>query len=335
MRSIHSMLNRFLAALLMLLCLCAAPLCARAADHDMTNLRVGYFAFDGYHNIAEDGTRSGYGYDLLQLMARYADIEYTYCANDKSLADCEQLLADGEIDLLTAIRWSEDRAKKFDFSSRSIGTNATQITVKAGNTNVVAGDYSTYDGLVFGVLKGTTRGKELAEFAREQGFTYQSIYFDTTRDMARALQEGRVDALVSTSLRARSNEWTIDSFNEAPIYAVVRKGDTKTLELVNHALDRMELEESHWHTDLPQKYYNNNRVETIFLTESERLYLKQLREEGRVFRVLVNPDRHPYSYVQDGQMAGIMIDLFDIIARRAGINYEWMSAQTARITPSA
>ncbi len=324
MRSIRSKLNRFLAALLMLLCLCAAPLCARAADYDMTNLRVGYFAFDGYHNIAEDGTRSGYGYDLLQLMARYADIEYTYCAYDKSLAACERLLADGEIDLLTAIRWSEDRAKKFDFSSRPIGNAATQITVKAGNTNVVAGDYSTYDGLVFGVLKGTTRGKELAEFAREQGFTYQPIYFDTTRDMAWALQEGRVDALVSTSLRARSNEWTIDSFNEAPIYAVVRKGDTKTLELINYALDRMELEESHWHTELPQKYYNDNRVETIFLTQTERMYLENQREEGRVFRVLVNPDRYPYSYVQDGQMVGIMIDLFNIIARRAGINYEWI-----------
>ena len=324
MRSIRSKQNRLLAALLILFCLCAEPLCARAADNDMTNLRVGYFAFDGYHNIAEDGTRSGYGYDLLQLMARYADIEYTYCAYDKSLAACEHLLADGEIDLLTAIKWSEDRAEKFDFSSRSIGTAATQITVKAGNTNVVAGDYSTYDGLVFGVLKGTTRGKELAEFAREHGFTYQSIYFDTTRDMARALQEGQVDALVGTSLRARSNEWTLDSFNEAPIYAVVRKGDTKTLELVNHALDRMELEESHWHTDLPQKYYNDNRVETIFLTQTERMYLEKQREEGRVFRVLVNPDRHPYSYVQDGQMAGIMIDLFDIIARRAGINYEWI-----------
>ena len=324
MRSIRSMPNRFLLALLMLFCLCAAPLCARAADYDITNLRVGYFAFDGYHNITEDGTRSGYGYDLLQLMARYEQLEYTYCAYDKSLAACEQLLVDGEIDLLTAIKWSEERAEKFDFSSRSIGTAATIITVKAGNANVVAGDYSTYDGLVFGVLKGTTRGKELAEFARAHGFTYQSIFFDTTRDMAQALQEGRVDALVSTSLRARGNEWTLDSFNEAPIYAVVRKGDTKTLELVNHALDRMELEEPHWHTNLPQKYYNDNSVETIFLTESERMYLKNLREKGRVFQVLVNPDRYPYSYVQDGQMAGIMIDLFDIIARRAGIEYEWI-----------
>ena len=56
MRTILSLQNRILAALLMLICLCAAPLCAHAADHEMTNLRVGYFAFDGYHNIAAEAT---------------------------------------------------------------------------------------------------------------------------------------------------------------------------------------------------------------------------------------------------------------------------------------
>lgn len=320
-------LSRWLAPLLVLICLLLSPLHALAADYAMTNLRVGFFAFEGYHNIAADGSRSGYGYDLLQLMARYENMEYTYLGYDKSLAESERMLERGEIDLLTAIKWNDDREQKFDFSSRSIGNASTQITIKAGNTDIIAGDYATYNGARFGILRGTTRNKELIEFARENDFTYQSVFFDTTQEMAQALQEGRIDALVSSSLRSHTNEWVIDSFNDAPIYAVVREGDTKTLSLINHALDRMELEEHHWRTHLPDKYYDTDHNQLIFLTESELAYLQQKREENRVFQVLVNPDRYPYSYVKDGKLQGIMIDLFDLIASRAGIQYEWIVAK--------
>lgn len=316
--------SKWLAPLLILICLLLSPLHALAADYAMTNLRVGFFAFEGYHNLAADGSRSGYGYDLLQLMARYENMEYTYLGYEKSLAESERMLERGEIDLLTAVKWNEDREKKFDFSSRNIGTASTQITVKAGNTDIISGNYSTYNGARFGILRGTTRNKELSEFARKNGFSYQSFFYDTTQEMAQALQDGQIDALVSSSLRAHTGEWVIDSFNEAPIYAVVRKGDTKTLALINHALDRMELEEHHWRTHLPDKYYDTDHNHLIFLTESEQAYLQQKRQENRVFQVLVNPDRYPYSYIKDGQLQGIMIDLFDLIASRAGIQYAWI-----------
>lgn len=315
--------------LVMVLLVITAPLAAMAAEHlhsheGLTTVRVGFFEFDGYHNIAEDGARSGYGYDLLQLMARYEQLDYVYVGYDKSIGQSEEMLANGEIDLLTAIKWSEERAEKFDFSSRNIGTASTQISIKAGNTDIVSGDYSTYDGCTFGVLQDTTRAQELVDFSREHGFKPQTIYFATTKELAQALQDGAVDAIVSTSLRAKKNEWVIESFNEEPIYAVVRKGDQKTLQMVNHALDRMELEEHHWHTVLPEKYHSGTHNSMLFFTQAEREFLQKLDEQNTVFRVLVNPDRYPYSYVKDGQLAGIMIDLFDVMARRAGIRYEWI-----------
>lgn len=38
---------------------------------ELQTVRVGYFAFDGYHMIDENGERSGYGYELLQRLAGY------------------------------------------------------------------------------------------------------------------------------------------------------------------------------------------------------------------------------------------------------------------------
>ncbi|MDO4740974.1 MAG: diguanylate cyclase, partial [Eubacteriales bacterium] len=148
--------------------------------------------------------------------------------------------------------------------------------------------------------------------------------FATNEEMTQALQSGTVDSLLSSSLRARTNEWTIDSFDEAPIYVAVRKGDTRTLELINHALDRMEIEENHWMVTLMQRYYGDNESNIPFLTQEERAYLQEQNESGRVYRVLVNTDRYPYSYIANGEPVGIMIDLFDLIAKRCGIAYEWI-----------
>jgi len=317
---------RWLAGMLAgILLLAISP--AEAAEQQ-TLLRVGFFAYDGYHDISEDGTRSGYGYDLLQLMSRYANLDYEYCGYDLSLEQNQDMLERGEIDLLTSVKWTEEMAERFDFSHRSVGTKSTVLTVKAGNTRIISGDYTTYDGIRIGFLKGSARIEELKAYGQEHGFTYESVYFDNTQRMAEALQNGEVDALASTSLRVVENEWTIDSFLEAPIYIIVRKGDTETLDLVNHVLDRLEIEELHWRHDLQHKYHRSNQSNQPLLTQAERQYLAQQKEAGHVYRVLVNPDRYPYSYVKDGKMVGIMVDLFDLIARRAGIDYEWIIPQS-------
>lgn len=294
-----------------------------AENHTITDLRAGFWNFDGYHNMDENGKRSGYGYDLLQLISLYANVHFTYLAYDKTLGESLDLLEKGEIDLLSGVKKTPERIEKFDFSSRSVGETSTIITIKAGNLNVISGNYKTYNGLRIGLISDGIREKEMDLFATLNGFSYTPVHFSTTQEMSQALQTGEVDALVSSSLRKLKNEWTIDVFNESPIYIAVRKGDTKTLGIIDEALNRMELEEYHWRNDLSLLYYNAVQTTIPFLTEHEREFLKELSDSGKVFSVLVNPDRYPYSYIENNQLKGIMVDLFDRIAEYAGIQYEW------------
>jgi len=307
------------------LCLAVASLPAHAEEYEKNTLRVGYWAFDGYHNMDPDGVRSGYGYALLQLMARYSNIGFTYHGYEQSFAQNKQMLEDGEIDLLTAVKKSKDNIDRFDFSEHSIGSASTILTIKAGNSRIISGHYETYQGMRIGIVSDAVREEELSAYAQEKGFSYELVYYETSPALAQALQNEEIDAIASTSLRARTNEWTIDSFSDSLMYIAVRKGDRKTLELVNASLERMNIEEQHWILDLTKKYYGNSESNIPFFTEAEKAYLEQKREEGRVFRVLVNPDRRPYSYVNDeGQIAGIMPDTFQLIAEMAGISYEWV-----------
>lgn len=109
-------------------------------------MKVGFFAFDGYHMINEVGERSGYGYDFLRLASRYLDVDYEYVGYDESWNDMLEMLRDGRIDLVTSAQSTPDRLREFAFS-KAIGSSSAMLTTTYDNHEVVAGDYHTYDGM--------------------------------------------------------------------------------------------------------------------------------------------------------------------------------------------
>ena len=108
--------KKYVAVLLVFVCVCMifSPLTAYAAEDSSQHetVKVGFFAMDGYHMMDEEGNRSGYGYDFLRLMARYWDVDYEYVGYDQSWDDMQQMLEDGEIDMVTSPRTTPDREEK-------------------------------------------------------------------------------------------------------------------------------------------------------------------------------------------------------------------------------
>lgn len=147
-----------------------SPQTAYAAEDSSRHetVKVGFFAMDGYHVMDEEGNRSGDGYDFLRLMARYWDVDYEYVGYDQSWDDMQQMLEDGEIDMVTSPRKTPEREEKFDFS-RPIGTNHGILTVRSDNSTIVDGNYSTYNGMRVALLNGSSRDEELADFAGNSG----------------------------------------------------------------------------------------------------------------------------------------------------------------------
>ena len=127
-----------LTAMLILTALLSFSARAEEAESQHERVRVGFFAMDGYHMMDEDGNRSGYGYDFLRLMARYWDADYEYIGYDKSWEDMQQMLLDGEIDMVTSASKTPDREELFDFS-RPIGTSNDILTIRGDNTAIVEG----------------------------------------------------------------------------------------------------------------------------------------------------------------------------------------------------
>ena len=320
---------RGLAILMTMLLLTALlSLSASAAEtvSQHERVRVGFFAMDGYHMMDEDGNRSGYGYDFLRLMARYWDVDYEYVGYDKSWEEMQQMLIDGEIDMVTSARRTPEREELFDFS-RPIGTNNGILTVRSDNSTIVEGKYSTYDGMRVALLRGNSRNDEFAEYARTKGFTYKSVYFDSAEEIAEALQNGTVDAIVTSSLRKMNNERILEKFGSSDFYVIVKKGNTELLNKINYAIDQMNAAEGSWKTTLYNKNYETTDTKNLEYTEEEKRIIAQYSKENPL-HVLCDPTRYPYSYTENGKVKGILPDYFRKIADYAGLSYEFLVPAT-------
>lgn len=301
-----------------------------AADGGRTTLRtlrVGFYPYTGYMATAADGSRSGYAYETLQDMAKYENLNYEYLGYDCDVNEIMDMLENGEVDIVPMLRKTPEREERFDFSAEPISNIATMLTVKAGNRSIVAGDYSTYDGMIVGVSRtGNSRNDSFKAYAEEHGFRYTPVYYDTDEELSSALRSGEITAAVSNRMRQTKNEWIIDTFDVQDSYIAVRKGDAPTLRLVNNAIAAMNRDNPSWRTTLFNKYYTGSHTSSkINLTDAEENYVIACNDADTVFTVLVNPDRYPYSYMTpDGMPTGIMVDIFQKAAGRARLRYKFL-----------
>lgn len=285
-------------------------------------VKVGFFGFSGYHEIDADGTRNGYGYEFLQKLARYTGWNYEYVGYDKSWNEMQQMLADGEIDILTSAQKTPEREKIFDFSERPIGTNDAILTARSGETKFVSGDYSTYNGMRVGMLNGSSRNSKFESFAREHSFTYTSVCFDTTEDMLTALHTSHtVDTLLTSNLRKIKNEWILDSFDPSDFYVIVKKGNHELLDEINESIKQMDTYEPLWRKNLWDTFYKADTGEEIAFSPAERTFIAEAKEKGTVLTAIINPDRAPYSYFEEGSAKGIIPELFTEIEKRTGLTF--------------
>ena len=318
-------MKRILRAALMLLALLLP-----AAKAEPRVLRVGYFAYPGFHEQDENGSRSGYGYEMYQRLARYADVTYEYIGYDCDWNGVQKMLERGEIDVIAGAHKTPMREAVLDFSSKNIGQSFDVLTVAAGNEEIVAGDYATYNGMTVGALRGSESIARLMQFAMEKNFSYTLKQYGTTGEVQQALETGAVQAALNSRMRKMDSEWTLESFEAEPIYLVTRKGDTETMALLEGALEELDRNEVGWRQELRHKYFTVTDGRALTLTREQEQYL--LDQSARVYTVSIHADRYPYAYRDDnGNPTGILADLFDEIASRAGIRFVYSGADGADI----
>lgn len=314
-------LSAILAGILIVVMFCC-PIYAASVPREYTpDYKVAFYASDAYHIQDSNGKRYGYGYDMMQDISKHIQCTFSYVGYDKSPKECEEMLRDGKIDIYTAAKRTPEREEIFVFSVHPAITATTCMNIKRGNSKVIAGDYSTYNGLKIGLLENHTYNSSFLRFIEDKKIKCEILYYFTPSELSKALINGEVDALVDSYIRTPEDEITIEMFGETPYYFMARKENSELIKQIDKAIDEMNISTPKWRSDLYNKYYGAQDLKSNF-TEEEKLFLKRMQEEQVIVRAVMNPDNNPYSWYEKEECYGIIADIFSETAEELGLEYD-------------
>ncbi|MGL4791075.1 MAG: transporter substrate-binding domain-containing protein, partial [Anaerotignaceae bacterium] len=186
---------------------------------------------------------------------------------------------------------------------------------------LITTNYESWNGIKVGMLNGNSRNQSFFDFANQNNFQFEAVYYENINDLTHALQTTEeVDAILTSNLRYITNEWIIAEFDPSPFYIMVQKGNTEFLNEINKVLDLLYSDEPWLNFLLDSEYYTPQSGNEIFYTTEEREYIEKMKDT--TFTAILNPDRPPYSYFSNGEAKGIFADVAKEIIERTGLNIE-------------
>lgn len=297
--------------------LLSTPLFASAAEPD--TVRVGIFDYQAFYGTDSENKAYGYGYEYLDTLAKYAGFRYEYVQG--SWTECLAWLESGKIDMLDSAQQTKERQQDFLFSQYSTGTSYGELYVRADNTSIAYNEFAAMDGMKVGMLQQNSRNETFLQYAKSNGFAVQTTMFRTAAELSEALQNGTVDAIVSSNLRQGANERAIMRFAPTPFYLMFQKDDVALKAKVDAALENILIDMPDFNAALNDKYYSRQHTVPEF-TKEERVFI----ENAPVIQVTYNETWMPFLTrdAKTGELSGINADILNLLGQKTGLTFSYV-----------
>ena len=267
-------LLRYLSAALALCLALAAVLLPIPASAQAMNktVRVGWY--DSLFNRMDVfGRRSGYAYEYQQKIAAYAGWSYEYVKG--SWPELMQMLIDGEIDLLSDVSYTPERAEQMLFPSLPMGAEEYYLFVEPTITGYAPGDYGYFSGKRVGVNKGSVQAGFFENWLKSYDIKAEIVELTcTVAEAFEMLKRGELDGYVSldgySSTGTAVPEIRIGS---SDFFFAVNRERSDLLNDLDVALNQVQRENRYYNQQLSQKYVSATGANR-FIGAEEKAWLE-------------------------------------------------------------
>ena len=303
--TMQALMRKSVCVMLSLLLLLSAVLPVKAAAETAPAkvVRVGSFE-DTFNYVNEKGVRKGYGYELLETLSGYTGWQFEYVTCNWS--NCFDKLKNGEIDIMGAISYTEDRAGEMLFSAEPMGEEKYYLYADLSRTDISASDFKTLDGKRIGVLMGTEPEVMLTEWEEKYGLETEHVNIANNKDVKQKLANHEIDCFVSLeeSFWAELGISTITRVGESNIYYAINKDRPDLKKELDNAMRALEEANPFYTADLYKRYFSLDY--TPILTGEEKAWLK---EHGAIRMGFWTSDSGVSTYdPATGELAGAITD---------------------------
>ena len=307
----QTLMRKSVCALLCLLLLLSVvlPVKAAAETAPVKVVRVGSFE-DTFNYVNEKGARKGYGYELLQTLSGYTGWQFEYVTCDWS--NCFEKLKNGEIDIMGAISYTEDRAEEMLFSDEPMGEEKYYLYADLSRADISASDYKTLNGKKIGVLMGTEPEVMLTEWEEKYGLETEHVNISNNEDVKQKLANHEIDCFVSLeeSFWAERGISTITRVGESGIYYAINKNRPDLKEELDDAMRALDEAAPFYTADLYKRYFSLDYIP--ILTGEEKAWLK---EHGAIKMGFLTSDSGVSTFdPATGEFTGVITDYIQFAA---------------------
>ena len=247
---------------------------------------------------------------MLQTLSGYTGWQFEYVTCDWS--DCFEKLENGEIDIMGAISYTEDRAEKMLFSDEPMGEEKYYLYADLSRADISASDFKTLNGKKIGVLMGTEPEVMLAEWEEKYGLKTEHVNISNNEDVKQKLANHEIDCFVSLeeSFWAERGISTITRVGESGIYYAINKNRPDIKEELDDAMRALDEAVPFYTADLYKRYFSMDY--TPILTGEEKAWL---RKHGAIRMGFLASDSGVSTFdPATGEFTGVITDYIQFAA---------------------
>ena len=228
---------------------------------------------DSYHITEKNGDRSGYGYEYEQAVSAYTGWDYDYVTGNWE--ELLKKLQNGEIDLMSSLSYTDERAKTMLFSDLPMGEEKYYLYADLANSDISASDISSLNGQSIAMMKNSVQTTQFYDWEKKYNVKTKHVFVNSMDQAKEMFAKHEIQGVISTetSIWVSTGLSAVFTTGGSEIYYGINKNRPNLKKELDSAMRAMENDKPFYSDDLYKQYIATQSVAALSSDEQE--WLKQ------------------------------------------------------------